>query len=77
MDSNTKLERLSRKRDFYTNAPDWVKTFWPTQASFDWYLKSRNKPLTEQGALQRLGRDYFVDAERLALAVENELGVTA
>jgi hypothetical protein len=72
-----KLERLTRKRDFYTNAPDWVKTFWPTQSSFDWFIKSRNQTLTEQGALLRLGRDYFIDSERLAVSVETELGGAA
>jgi hypothetical protein len=72
-----KLERLARKRDFYSTAPDWVKTFWPTQSSFDWFIKSRTQTLTEQGALMRLGRDYFVDAERLAIAVETEMGGAA
>ena len=73
----TKLDCLARKRDFYKNSPNWVKTFWPTQSSFDWFIKSRTQTLTEQGALMRLGRDYFVDAERLAIAVETEMGGAA
>lgn len=68
------LLRWQRKRDFYANAPDWVRQFWSTQPSFNWYCKSRRLELSEAGVLRKLGRDWMVDVQQLEQTLRKQLG---
>lgn len=69
------LSRWQRKREFYTNAPDWVRQIWLTQPSFNWYCKSRRQELSEAGVLRKLGRDWMVDVEQLEQTLRQQLEV--
>lgn len=69
---NNVLYRLKRKSDFYTDGPQWVRSVWPTQASFEWFCKSRRDALQQVGGLRRMGRDWFIDAEAFPNAVAAE-----
>lgn len=61
------ISRLRRQHDYYLNeAPPWMHVIWPRKNSFSWFLKNHRSRLRDEGALIRLGRDYFVDAERFA-----------
>ena len=69
------LERLRRKSDFYAHGPDWVRQLWTTEASFDWYVKSRKAGLQSAGGLRRMGRDWFVDLEGFTRIVAAEFNL--
>ncbi len=58
----TDITHLRRKCDYYLHdGPEWVRTIWPKPESFNWFLKNHRNELNRQGAIVRLGRDYFVD----------------
>ena len=67
------LDRWQRKRGFYDNAPEWVHNIWRTRASLEWFLKSRRNELNAHGAIRKLGRDWFVDIERMKIFVSERL----
>ena len=78
--SNDLLGNLRRKLDYYEiDGPEWIRSIWTRQASFDWFLKCHRKTLVEFGGLRRLGRDYFIDQTKfpeiakLILTNSNEL----
>lgn len=57
------LKQLCRKRDYYQEGPQWVRTIWKTSNAFDHFVKSRRSFLAHRGAIHKLGRDWFVDCE--------------
>lgn len=61
--NETRLSRLRRKKDFYTNGPDWVRSIWTRFESFHWFVKRHRRHLAETGATVGLGRDTFIDVE--------------
>lgn len=70
------LQNLRRKPDYYRHdAPAWVRNIWPRPESFNWFIKTNRDTLVSQGAVVRLGRDYFVDAEVFPKAAQAILGV--
>lgn len=76
MSTSRQLDNLRRKTAFYQHdAPAWVKNFWPRQESFDWFIKHHRDALIEQGALVKLGRDYFIDTAIFPEAASRVLGV--
>lgn len=71
---NINLTALRRAGDFYeTDAPNWVRSLWPTRSSFDWFIKSRRAQLVEAGALVKLGSRVCVDTERFKDAAQTVL----
>lgn len=71
MSSN--LSDWQRKREFYANAPEWVRQIWPTEPSFNWYVKSRCHALSNSGVLRKLGRDWLVNQQALENDVRQQL----
>ena len=70
------ISNLRRKRDYYLqDGPDWVRTFWTKPESFNWFLKNNRSELTLQGAIARLGRDYFIDCNQFPHAAKDILGL--
>jgi hypothetical protein len=66
------LQRLQRKKVYYTDGPPWVRSVWNTQAGFEWFCKSRRAALEQAGGLRRMGRDWFIDAEAFPKVVAAE-----
>jgi len=74
--TSQQLANLRRKRAYYTQeAPAWVRNVWPRPQSFDWFIKNRRDDLVAQGALIKLGRDYFVDVALFPVVAGGMLGV--
>lgn len=70
------LMNLYRRGDYYTlMAPAWVRNVWPRPESFNWFVKANRAQLVGEGALVRLGRGYFVDAEFFPQVAPRILGV--
>lgn len=75
--ANINLSLVRRKPDYYRNdAPAWVRNVWPRPESFDWFIKNNRTALVSQGAVVRLGRDYFVNAKVFPRVAESLLGVS-
>lgn len=71
------LSRLRRKLDFYNfDAPEWVRTVWAREEAFEWFVKNHRKDLAKNGALVRLGRDYFIDSKAFLPIAKSILGVS-
>lgn len=71
------LERLRRKRAYYENAPAWVLSLWPAFDGFEWFCKHNRSELQKLGAIRKLGRDWFIDAEAFPGAVATVYGLPA
>jgi hypothetical protein len=70
------LDNLRRKGDFYRNdAPGWCRIIWSRPQAFDNFIKHQREPLMQAGALQRIGRDLFVDQERFPEIAAAILGI--
>jgi hypothetical protein len=75
--SSQQLNNLRRKTTYYQHdAPPWVRNVWNRPESFDWFVKNNRVALCEQGALVKLGRDFFVDTQFFPSAAEHILGLT-
>jgi hypothetical protein len=71
------IANLRRKTIYYQHdAPDWVRNVWNRPESFDWFVKNNKDALCEQGALVKLGRDFFVDTTAFPNAAGRILGLT-
>jgi hypothetical protein len=71
------IVNLRRKANYYQHdAPDWVRNVWNRPESFDWFVKNNKDVLCAQGALVKLGRDFFVDTQVFPSAAEHILGLT-
>jgi hypothetical protein len=71
------IVNLRRKAIYYQHdAPAWVRNVWERPKSFDWFIKNNREALCEQGALVKLGRDFFVDTTTFPSAAERILGLT-
>ncbi len=76
--TNALLGNLRRKLDYYeVDGPEWIRSIWNRQSSFDWFLKCHRKKLVDLGGLHRLGRDYFIDRARFPSAAELILGISS
>ena len=76
--TNALLGNLRRKLDYYeVDGPEWIRSIWNRQSSFDWFLKCHRKRLIDLGGLHRLGRDYFIDRARFPSAAELILGISS
>ena len=74
--TNALLGNLRRKLDYYEiDGPEWIRSIWNRQSSFDWFLKCHRKKLVDLGGLHRLGRDYFINQTRFPHAAELILGI--
>jgi hypothetical protein len=70
------ISHLRRKRDYYLeDGPDWIRTIWNKPESFNWFLKNNRGALTKDGAIVRLGRDYFIDASKFPEVAEATLSI--
>ena len=70
------LESLSRKRDYYeVAAPLWVRKIWSRSQAFDHFVKYNKVRLTKEGALVKIGRDYFVVSEKFPDVATEILGI--
>lgn len=59
------INDLRRKPDYYDHdGPTWIRSIWNTPSSFDWFLKNNRQQLLSEGAIHRLGRDYFIHRQR-------------
>lgn len=66
---------LRRKPDYYgSDGPSWIRSIWTTPSSFDWFLKNNRQRLISEGAIHRLGRDYFIHCQRFPEAACKILG---
>lgn len=73
--ANIELSKLRRKQDYYQNeAPDWIRTIWDRKESFDWFLKNNRQHLTKNGAIVRLGRDYFINTSIFSAVAKSIIG---
>jgi hypothetical protein len=71
------LNNLRRKSAYYQHdAPEWVRNVWSRPESFSWFIKNNRETLCSQGALVKLGRDFFVDTTAFPPAAERILGLT-
>ncbi len=76
--TSMQLNNLRRKTAFYQHdAPDWVKNLWPRPQSFTWFIKHHRDDLVAQGALIKIGRDYFVDTTKFPDAARKVLGLAS
>ncbi len=72
------LSALRRKDVFYrSEAPAWVRNIWPRVESFNWFCKNHRDRLIADGAMVKLGRDFFVDVNTFPKVAQRLLGVTA
>lgn len=70
------LELLSRKRIYYEEtAPPWVRQIWSRPQAFDHFVKYHRAKLTGEGAIVRLGRDYFVASDKFPAVATEILGL--
>jgi hypothetical protein len=70
------LENLRRKHEFLRHdAPAWCRQVWPRPQSLDYFIKANRTPLTQAGALQKVGRDWFVDCQQFPGAAARILGL--
>ena len=71
------IENLRRKATYYQkDAPGWVRNVWERPESFNWFVKDNKDVLCQQGALVKLGRDYFINTTTFPDAAERILGLT-
>ena len=71
------LESLARKRDYYEEAtPLWIRKIWSRPQSFNHFIKQHRLRLTEEGAVIKIGRDYFVVSEKFPSVATDILGVS-
>ena len=72
------LESLARKRDYYKEAePLWIRKIWSRPESFNYFVKQHRIRLTEEGAVVKIGRDYFVVSEKFPSVATDILGVSS
>jgi len=70
------LELLSRKRTYYEEtAPLWVRKIWSRQQAFDHFIKYNRTKLASEGALVKIGRDYFVVSDKFPVIATEILGL--
>ena len=70
------LESLSRKRDYYAEeAPLWVRKIWSRSQAFEHFVKYNKARLKQEGALVKIGRDYFVVCEKFPDVATEILGI--
>jgi hypothetical protein len=70
------LESLTRKRDYYEEAaPLWIRKIWSRPQAFDHFIKYNKVRLTKDGALVKIGRDYFVATEKFPNVATKILGL--
>lgn len=71
------LESLSRKRTYYEEtAPLWVRKIWSRPEAFDHFVKYNRAKLAGHGALVKIGRDYFVSADKFPAVATEILGLS-
>ena len=74
--NDVQLSALRRKGDYYRNeSPEWVRTVWARPQGFDWFIKHHRTELATDGAIIRLGRDWFIDVDQFPVAAKRILGV--
>lgn len=70
------LNNLRRKQDFLQHdAPDWCRRVWPRIESLNHFLKTHKARLAADGALFKLGREWFVNADRFPAVARQILGL--
>ena len=70
------IGNLRRKPEYYcVEGPNWIRSVWNKPSSFDWFLKRNRQALLNEGAIHRLGRDYFIDNKRFPEVACKLLGV--
>lgn len=70
------LELLSRKRTYYEEtAPLWVRRIWSRPQAFDHFIKYNRVKLAAEGAIVKVGRDYFVVSDKFPDAATEILGL--
>lgn len=73
---SVELSALRRKGDYYKNeAPDWVRIIWKRPESFDWFIKDNRDQLSRDGAIVKLGRDWYTHCDLFPAAAKKILGV--
>ena len=56
------LNNIRRKADFLQHdAPQWARTLWPRIESLNWFIKANKARLEADGAITKIGREWFVD----------------
>ena len=71
------LELLSRKRTYYEEAaPSWVRKIWSRPQAFEHFIKHHRAALVGQGALIKIGRDYFVNSDKFPEVANEILGLS-
>lgn len=72
------LCNLRRKDAYWPNeGPEWLKHVFQRQESFNWFCKNNRDRLIRDGAMVKLGRDFFIDRETFPTVAERILGVQA
>jgi hypothetical protein len=72
------LELLSRKRTYYEEtAPLWVRRIWSRPQAFDHFIKYNRAKLAAEGALVKIGRDYFVVSDKFPVIATEILGLSS
>jgi hypothetical protein len=71
------LELIWRKRTYYEEmAPSWVRNIWSRPQAFDHFIRYNRSTLADQGALIKIGRDYFVVSDRFPAVATEILGLS-
>jgi len=72
------LELIWRKRPYYEEAaPTWVRKIWSRPQAFDHFNKQHRLRLTEEGAVIKIGRDYFAVSEKFPAIATEILGLSS
>lgn len=58
------FDKLRRKPDYFQNdLPPGLRNILRSLGGFSWFIKDNRAELVREGAVVRLGRDYFIQVE--------------
>jgi hypothetical protein len=64
------LSALYRKDPYFDVMPEWLRRVLHHPGAYGWFIRQNKGQLVSEGALIKLGRDYFVDQDRFPVVAE-------
>ena len=72
----TNLNSIRRKADYLSDdAQPWERVIWPRIEAFNHFIKSNKAKLQAAGAIQMIGREWFIVADVFPTVAAELLGV--